>query len=173
MKSDLGADVLIPPGDAQAFRFGDLAFRTVVSSPFSAAVSLFEAELAPQCLSGPLHVHDREDAVSYVLEGCLTFQVGDAVVTAPAGSAVVQPRGVRHTFWNASASMARALDVVTPGGLERFYEDIAAAVVGKPDALERVASMQDRFGIEMDWDSVPWLLEEYDLRLAATPSSRS
>jgi quercetin dioxygenase-like cupin family protein len=167
MGSDLG--VSIRPGDAETFRFGDLAFRTVVASPFSAAISLFEAELGPQCLSGPLHVHDREDAVSYVLEGCLTFQVGDDVITAPAGSAVIQPRGVRHTFWNAGTSRARALDVVTPGGLERFYEDVAAAVVGEPDALERVASMQERFGIEMDWDSVPWLLEHYDLRLAASP----
>jgi hypothetical protein len=26
--------------------------------------------------------------------------------------------------------------------------------------------MQDRFGITMDWDSVPWLLDRYELRLA-------
>jgi quercetin dioxygenase-like cupin family protein len=154
--------------DAETFRFGDLAFRTVLASPFAAAISLFEAELAPHCLSGPLHVHDREDAVSYVLEGCLTFQVGDDVIAAPAGSAVIQPRGVRHTFWNVGANTARALDVVTPGGLERFYEDVAAAVGGAPDALDRVASMQDRFGIRMDWESLPWLLERYALRPAAS-----
>lgn len=157
-------------GDADTFRFGDLSFRTVLASPFAAAISLFEAELAPHCLSGPLHVHDREDAVSYVLEGCLTFQVGDDVIAAPPGSAVIQPRGIRHTFWNAGATAARALDVVTPGGLERFYENVAAAIAGSPDALERVAAMQRRFGITMDWDSLPWLLEHYDLRPAASPS---
>jgi quercetin dioxygenase-like cupin family protein len=146
----------------------DLAFRTVLASPFAAAISLFEVELAPRCLSGPLHVHDREDAVSYVLEGCLTFQVDDEVIAAPAGSVVMQPRGVRHTFWNAGADTARALDVVTPGGLERFYENTAAAVAGAPDALDRVASMQPRFGTTMNWDSLPWLLEHYDLRPAAS-----
>jgi quercetin dioxygenase-like cupin family protein len=150
----------------ESFRFGDLAFRTVIASPFAAAISLFEAELGPHSLSGPLHVHGAEDAVSYVLEGRLTFQVGDDVIEAPAGTAVIQPRGIRHTFWNASDSKARALDVVTPGGLEHFYEDAAAAVAGAPDALDRVASMQDRFGITMDWDSVPWLLDRYELRLA-------
>lgn len=160
---------LVPPGEAETFRFGELAFRTVVASPI-VGLSLFEAELAPQCLSGPLHIHDREDAVSYVLEGCLTFQVGDNVITAPAGSAVIQPRGVRHTFWNSTTAAARSLDVTTPSGLERFYENVAAAIVGKPDALERVASMQEQFGIQMDWDSVPWLLERYDLHLAADPA---
>ena len=167
MHSDDEIRALIPPGEAETFRFGDLAFRTVVASPFTAAISLFEVELGPRCLSGPLHVHAREDAVSYVLEGCLTFQVGDEVITAPVGSAVIQPRGVRHTFWNAGNEPARALDVVTPGGLERFYEDVAAAVVGEPDALARVAEMQDRFGIEMDWDSLPWLLEHYELQPAS------
>jgi Uncharacterized conserved protein, contains double-stranded beta-helix domain len=113
-------------------------------------------------------VHDREDAVSYVLEGCLTFQVGDEVIAAAAGNAVIQPRGIRHTFWNAGATTARALDVVTPGGLERFYEDVAEAVAGSPDALERVAEMQHRFGITMEWDSVPLLLDQYNLRPAAS-----
>jgi quercetin dioxygenase-like cupin family protein len=169
MRNDCESPVPTRASNAEAFRFGELAFRTVAASPFAAAISLFEAELAPRCLSGPLHVHTREDAVSYVLEGCLTFQVGDETITAAEGSAVIQPRGVRHTFWNAGTVTARALDVVTPGGLERFYEDVAAAVAGKPDALERVASMQERFGIEMDWDSVPWLVERYGLRLAASP----
>lgn len=163
--------LLAPPGEAETYRFGELAFRTVVASPV-VGLSLFEAELAPRCLSGPLHVHDREDAVSYVLEGCLTFLVGDEVITAPVGSAVIQPRGVRHTFWNGTNASARSLDIATPSGLERFYEDVAAAVVGKPDALERVASMQRQFGIHMDWDSVPWLLEHFDLRLAADPGEQ-
>jgi mannose-6-phosphate isomerase-like protein (cupin superfamily) len=162
------SELLMQPGTAQTFTFGELAFRTVVPSAFSSAISLFEAELAPGTLSGPLHVHDREDAVSYVLEGCLTFQVGDEILDASAGTAVVQPRGVQHTFWNASASAARALDVVIPGGLERFYEDVAATIAGEPDALDRVGAMEERFGIRMDWSSLPVLLERHNLRPAAS-----
>jgi hypothetical protein len=61
-------------------------------------------------------------------------------------------------------------DAATPRGLERFYEDVADAIVGRPDALERVASMQAQFGVQMDWDSVPWLLERFDPLLAADPA---
>src|SRR5437899_11998765 len=135
---------LLRPGPANTYQFGDLAFRTVAPSVFGASMSLFEAELAPGTLSGPLHIHEREDAVSYVLDGCLTFQVGDEILEAPAGTAVIQPRGVQHTFWNASARSARALDVVIPGGLERFYEDVAATIAGEPDALERVGAIEER-----------------------------
>ncbi len=48
-------------------RFGDLSFHTLQAGAFSRAVSLFEVELAPGCLAGPLHVHKHEDAISYVL----------------------------------------------------------------------------------------------------------
>ncbi len=165
---DTISELLMQPGTPQTFKFGELAFRTVVPSAFSSAISLFEAELAPGTLSGPLHIHDREAAVSYVLEGSLTFQVGDEILDASAGTAVVQPRGVQHTFWNASARPARALDIVIPGGLERFYEDVAATIKGEPDALEHLATMEERFGIRMDWSSLPILLERHNLRPAAS-----
>jgi uncharacterized cupin superfamily protein len=124
--------------------------------------------LEPHCLSGPLHVHEREDAVSYVLHGCMTFQVADEVIAAPAGTAVVQPRGLRHTFWNATDAPACVLDIVTPGGLEHFYEDIGDALAGDEDAMTRVAEMERRFGIRMDWASEPALLTAYGL-LPANP----
>lgn len=151
----------------QTFRFGDLAFRTVVPSAFSSAVSLFEVDLAPACLSGPLHVHEREDGISYVLEGELTFQVGDDAFRASAGESVALPRRVPHTFWNVGPSHARALDVVTPGGLEHYYEELAR-VAGAPDVMDRVAAMEEKFGVHMDWDSIPELLERHGLRMAAS-----
>ena len=154
--------------DDQVFRFGDLAFRTVVPSAFSSAMSVFEVDLAPGCLSGPLHVHEHEDAISYVLEGELTFQIGDDEVRAATGESVELPRRVRHTFWNAGPGHARALDVVTPGGLENYYEELAR-VVDAPDVMDRIAAMEERFGVKMDWDSIPDLLAHHGVRIAASP----
>lgn len=56
---------------------------------------------------GGLGVVFKLDEVSYVLEGAVTAQVGDRVIEAPAGSLVYKPRGIRHTFWNASGEAAR------------------------------------------------------------------
>jgi quercetin dioxygenase-like cupin family protein len=153
--------------DDRRFAFGDLAFRTLVPSAFSAAVSVFEVELAPGCLSGPLHVHDKEDGISYVLEGQLTFQVGDEISLASAGEVVQMPRGVCHTFWNAGPAPARALDIVTPGGLENYYEELAR-IAQAPDAMDQLAWMEGQFGIHMDWESISALSTRYDLRMAAS-----
>jgi quercetin dioxygenase-like cupin family protein len=97
----------------------------------------------PQRLAGPLHVHDYEDGISYVLDGALTFQVGSDVRETPAGESVALPRLVPHRFWNAGSEPARVLDVVTPGGLVRYYEELAG-VVNAADAMNQVSAMEAR-----------------------------
>jgi mannose-6-phosphate isomerase-like protein (cupin superfamily) len=47
----------------------------------------------------PLHRHFSDDEAWYVLDGALGFVRGDEQLEAPAGSAVLVPRGVAHAFW--------------------------------------------------------------------------
>src|SRR6478609_7945657 len=61
-----------------------------------------------------LHVHHADDEAWYVLEGTLGFRVGDELVEAGPGAAVLVPRGTPHTYWNARAEPARYLLVMTP-----------------------------------------------------------
>lgn len=62
----------------------------------------------------PLHRHLADDEAWYVLEGTLGFIRGDERLEAPAGSAVLVPAGVAHTFWNAGPGRARYLILMTP-----------------------------------------------------------
>jgi len=62
----------------------------------------------------PLHVHDQDDEAWYVLEGTLGFQLGEDVVEAHAGGAVLARRGTAHTYRNAGGTPARYLLVMTP-----------------------------------------------------------
>jgi mannose-6-phosphate isomerase-like protein (cupin superfamily) len=71
----------------------------------------------------PLHVHHSDDEAWYVLEGTLGFVVDDREVEAPAGSAVLVPRGTPHTWWNARPAPARYLLVMTPR-VRRLVEDL-------------------------------------------------
>jgi len=73
----------------------------------------------------PLHHHDFDEAF-YVLEGELTFQLGDEVFTRGAGELAFAPRGVAHTYANLSGAPARALLVITPAGFERYFARMAA-----------------------------------------------
>jgi mannose-6-phosphate isomerase-like protein (cupin superfamily) len=61
-----------------------------------------------------LHVHHADDEAWYVVEGTLGFRVGDEVVEAGPGAAVLVPRGTPHTFWNARPEPARYVLVMTP-----------------------------------------------------------
>ena len=53
------------------------------------------------------------------------FRLGDEVVIATAGSAVVAPRGTPHTYWNAGDVEARYLLVMSPR-IARLIEAIHA-----------------------------------------------
>ena len=76
-------------------------------------------ELLPHRSSPPLHVHHGEDEAWYVLDGALTFQVGDRAWTAETGSFVWAPRGVPHTF-RVDSPTARLVGLAVPGGFDRF-----------------------------------------------------
>jgi quercetin dioxygenase-like cupin family protein len=85
----------------------------------------------------PLHRHAFDEAF-YVLDGALTFRLGDELVLHEAGQLAFARRGVHHTFANLSGADARTLIVCTPAGFERYFQQIAAREAGfepPPDAL--------------------------------------
>jgi mannose-6-phosphate isomerase-like protein (cupin superfamily) len=61
-----------------------------------------------------LHVHHEDDEAWVVLEGTLGFRVGDEIVTAGPGAAVLVPKGTPHTYWNAGDTEARYVLVMSP-----------------------------------------------------------
>jgi len=61
----------------------------------------------------PLHVHHRDDEAWYVISGALRFRLADRVVIASAGSTVLIPAGVAHTFGNAGPEPSRYLILLT------------------------------------------------------------
>jgi quercetin dioxygenase-like cupin family protein len=77
----------------------------------------------------PLHHHDFDETF-YVLAGELTFQLGEERVAAGPGEVAFAPRGAHHTLANLSERPARYVLVITPGGFERYFDQIAADLAG-------------------------------------------
>jgi mannose-6-phosphate isomerase-like protein (cupin superfamily) len=67
----------------------------------------------------PLHVHHREDEGFWILEGELTFEVGDETIKASPGSFVFGPKDVPHRY-TVDSGPARLLFVLSPAGFEEF-----------------------------------------------------
>ena len=75
--------------------------------------------LEPEGEEAPLHVHHREDEAFWILEGELTFQVGDETIKASPGSFLYGPRDVPHGY-TVDSGPARMLWVLSPAGFEEF-----------------------------------------------------
>ncbi len=56
------------------------------------------------------------------------MMVGDREIDAPAGSYILVPPGVVHTFANTSDEPVRFLNINAPGGWENYLRDLADAM---------------------------------------------
>jgi mannose-6-phosphate isomerase-like protein (cupin superfamily) len=68
---------------------------------------------------GPLHVHHREDEGFFIIEGELTFQIGEEAIKASPGSFVFGPKDVPHTY-TVDSGPAKLLFILSPPGFEEL-----------------------------------------------------
>ncbi|WP_210330851.1 cupin domain-containing protein [Mesorhizobium sp. NBSH29] len=64
------------------------------------------------------HSHDRENEIFYVLDGTMSFLIGDTRRDANKGSFIFVPAGVEHDFENRSQERAGVLNIFSPGAFE-------------------------------------------------------
>ena len=93
---------------------------TLTQKASAADIGIVEVLIAPG-QEPPMHIHHKEDEWLYMLEGRVTFHVGDENFEGVSGSFVSFPRNIPHTFTVESES-ARLMVIVTPGGFERMFE---------------------------------------------------
>jgi len=155
---------VVPASEGKQIQTG--GFGTTYKIVGGGAAAVIEHTLAPGTLAAPLHRHTYEDEISYVLEGEVTVQQGEEVTRAGAGTYVFKPRGVFHTFWNAGAAPARMIEIIAPGGFERYFEELQRIIPadGPPD-IEALLGLAAQYGLEFDMGSVPVLMERHGLRL--------
>ena len=141
---------------------GSIGVRFLVGgSESGGGVSLVEHPLPPRALAAPLHRHRHEDEYSFVLEGRLGALLGDEVVFGEPGDLICKPRGQWHTFWNAGDAPARILEIISPAGFERFFEELAALEESGAAETGAVVALAAGYGCELDPSTVPGLLERH------------
>src|SRR3954453_10921137 len=155
------APKIVGPSDGKAGSLGSIGVRFMIGAEETHAggFSLVEHPMPPRSLAAPLHRHSREDEYSYGLEGRMGALLGDDVVYAEAGDLVHKPRGQWHTFWNAGDEPCRVLEIIAPGGFEKYFEEAAGAVADGPPDPARIAGIAARYGLELDPASIPALCE--------------
>jgi mannose-6-phosphate isomerase-like protein (cupin superfamily) len=88
----------------------------------------------------PLHVHRADDEAWHVISGALRFRFADGTSTAGAGSTVLVPAGVAHTFGNAGPEPSRYL-IILPARLDELIAKLHEAEPGEhPEIYRRYES---------------------------------
>ena len=165
------APKVVGPTDGKAGSLGSIGVRFMLDGDEAEGrFSLVEHPMPPRALAAPLHRHSREDEYSFVLEGRVGALLGDELVFGEVGDLIFKPRNQWHTFWNAGDTPARILEVISPAGFERFFDELVEhgrdGQAPDPDALVGLAA---RYGLEVDIASVPGLLAEHGLTFGPPP----
>ena len=146
---------IVRSGDATRIALYDVLFRYGIGADDSdGGLSMLEVTIPPRTLVKP-HIHTREDEYTLILAGSVGVRLGDETVEeVPAGSWLVKPRDVPHAMWNVGDEPVRILEVVLPGGIERYFEQIAPILKEHgPDWTKRYRGLGDEFGLTIldDW----------------------
>ena len=159
------APVVVLPGEGEAIRALGMTHK-VWSEWYAGALSILEGVISPGSLIPP-HTHSREDECTFVIEGELSFDVGGTVSVVGPGAYAIKPRGVPHAFWNAGDAPARVLEIHSPGGFDRYYDELAALLVASmpdDDRGRAIGEMQARYGLVAHFDRVPEYIDRYGVR---------
>lgn len=162
------AFALEPGGGDARWYLGSLFEWKARAAQTGGSFSLVEVTVQPGT-EPPLHVHAHEDEAYLVLNGAITFQVGDERIDAEPGSFVFLPRGVPHGF-AVRSPVARAVLLLTPAGLEEMFDawseparerTLPPLPDGPPDVEALTRDLAER-GIDVVGPPLPALLGATD-----------
>lgn len=149
--------VIRKPGEGRTVAVvGDVYRFLTVGEETDGKYALWEAIVTPGG-GPPPHTHSREEEGFYVLEGTITFLLGDKRLVATTGMFVNMPMGTLHAFKNETDTPARMLISVAPAGLERMFfevgvplaEGATTALPPTKEEIDRLLSIAPRYGIDI------------------------
>lgn len=158
--------IVIEPSGGRIVSFmGTKATFKVQAGQTSGAFSIIEAIYPPGNFTPP-HRHEMTDEVGYILEGELGVMVAEEDFQVPPGSFFIRPRGVPHALWNVTDGAVRFLDIYTPAGMERWFEELARLVsASQPPTLDELFEAGRRFDTIFMPELAPRLIKKYGLKL--------
>ena len=131
---------------------GDTYTAKATTESTGGAFALVEASVPPGG-GPPPHLHTREDEAFYLLDGELRVTAAGESTLLRAGDFVYLPRGIVHSFTNPSVTPARTLILITPGGFEKYFQEVgiparagATAPPFDPADFARLAEATQRYG---------------------------
>jgi quercetin dioxygenase-like cupin family protein len=155
---------LVAPGEGRSVTLFGVRFDYKVTAADSGgSLALLDIEIPPRTLVKP-HSHSREDEFTLVLAGSVGIRTGDQVLEAAAGASLVKPRGIPHAMWNRGTEPARVLEILSPGGLEAYFEELAPVLREHAPPSDYYA-LAERYGLTIQDDWIEELERTHGVKL--------
>ena len=120
------APVIVGPlGGDTVFLVGDTYTTLLSGAETGGTFTLLEA-LVPPDTGPPPHHHNAEDETFIMLDGEVSFRIGDDVHEATGGTTIFVPKGVVHSFHNTGKSIAKMLFMYSPAGMDGMFAEIGS-----------------------------------------------
>ena len=117
--------LFLPPGSGRVLDLLSVTHR-LTSDQSGGSIYIFESAFGPG-EGNRLHVHSREDEIAYVLEGALEVRLRDRTAILATGGVGRLPKYLPHAIRNPLETPSRYLFLAVPGGLDGWFDAVAAA----------------------------------------------
>jgi hypothetical protein len=107
------------------------------------------------------HSHTYEDEFSFVFRGRIGGRVGDRDLVVDEGGFLFKPRGLVHALWNPTDVEAIVIEFISPGGFERFFEEMGA--LQQPASPSSIHEIAARYGQTPHPELVAELTDRYNV----------
>jgi quercetin dioxygenase-like cupin family protein len=156
---------VVAPGEGRQLSLYAVQFGYKVEGADSGgSLAVMEVEIPPKTLVKP-HNHTREDEFSLVLQGPVGVRIADQVLEVDTGSYLVKPRGTPHAMWNAGDTPVKVIEMVTPAGLETYFEELRTVLTEYRCDAPRYYDLAQRYGITIMDEWIEELEKTYGIKL--------
>jgi mannose-6-phosphate isomerase-like protein (cupin superfamily) len=143
---------VVRPGEGEQAFGGPMGLRIIEDGSHTRhRLGLVEATLEPGPGHPLQHIHREHEEVFIVTKGKVRFTSGSESFDAEAGTVVVVPIGVPHTFANPFDEAAMFIGTMTPDLYIQYFRDVGALPTnehGQPDPQD-IARTMSRYATDV------------------------
>lgn len=133
--------------DPDSIEWLGVTYKTILESKATGGAMSIVDSLSPVGSGPPRHVHMLEDETFVMLTGlCRVWIEGEEFTKGP-GETVFIPRGKEHTFQVIGDEPSRHLVILTPGGFEGFFADMAKGQFQIPADMAQIEESAKRHNL--------------------------
>jgi len=135
-------------GDGIVNQAFDLTRTFLIRSEDTGSAFSQWVEDVPVGIGPPMHIHHKEQELFRILPGEFRFWCAGETLESRTGDTVLIPSGAPHTLKNIGQDTGRLLITMTPGGLERFFDEVQDQRLHPSTDMPQIAALAAGYNLE-------------------------